>query len=877
MSKLEPTYLRYIYDGLIKGSVHPENAAELPEGLIGLYEEAFDERTSAVDRQKLLRRFAIWALLKKEVSAQFVAEVLEEREEDIIDFISTYSAWFNSPENGKYQLYHERLKVYLLQKLSEGEVSVLHEKLIANLENAIFNHQEFIEYGNEFQIYHIALQSIFNSHFKINLTKLLKDQNFIDRIVLHRTDRRLVMGSLSFSLNLCVYDEDWYTMEKMVSATLHFHHKLRNQIIEDLKWVNSDWGILYDHFDSAPDNEEKLRLFFLIICLDRNWLDERFKRITEIVRLIAEEEYINLAEIAPLWLVQRANSIFQENKNIGFLLEEADHDELTTFSKLSPNFIYMIDKLSSYPHHYRNEYTKTIEKLSSSTLLDEKDFLDLFNQISTGNLISRDEVLCRVTVEVLNNHLENENCINWFFWLIGKSNFEIGEYSWGRINTIELCILYLKKTTIDFHLRLLVVLDEIGIDYHNIIKLRNYISQSFFEQKDKDNANAALLKIGSTKGNEFSKSKWIMQWLLHDPQARLINLDLLDPLDRLELSYNEFLLNRNKTNIDFRNSKTYTYLFALDTVSRAEYLAEFAVKIENDDLHLSRQMIQEGWDLVEKADDWAVFFSKISVYTSALNIMPRPWIQANFNSLKRNFSRYEVDETSTHLSETLFQTKAFRFSQNGPYQKIKSDYPEIFHYLKTKFIESVSKAEEELNFQQFLTFELNAFNSIKAMWKNAKHYFKSGCPGENFIFFWNFITEESNLFNNFTSEDTRVINVISNKIGLRFPFEKFKGRNKKIEYYSRRFVIPDNYNLGLTEGLESMAKFEKELEFDNGFRIVFSAALEGSSDRLKKVDWINEPLSPLAYATKKVIPFEDDMRMIKNFLEVRKMLENPLV
>ena len=34
MSHLEPTYLRYIYDGLVKGSIHQENAAELPEGLI---------------------------------------------------------------------------------------------------------------------------------------------------------------------------------------------------------------------------------------------------------------------------------------------------------------------------------------------------------------------------------------------------------------------------------------------------------------------------------------------------------------------------------------------------------------------------------------------------------------------------------------------------------------------------------------------------------------------------------------------------------------------------------------------------------------------------------------------------------------------------
>jgi hypothetical protein len=50
-----------------------------------------------LERQKLLQRFAIWALLKKEVSAAFVAEVLEESEDDIQQFISTYSAWFNSP------------------------------------------------------------------------------------------------------------------------------------------------------------------------------------------------------------------------------------------------------------------------------------------------------------------------------------------------------------------------------------------------------------------------------------------------------------------------------------------------------------------------------------------------------------------------------------------------------------------------------------------------------------------------------------------------------------------------------------------------------------------------------------------------------------
>jgi len=164
MPHLEPTYLRYIYDGLLKGSIHPENAAELPDGLIGLYEEAFDERTSVIERQKLSDRFAIWALLKKEVSAVFVAEVLGDKEDEIQDFISTYSSWFNSPESGKYQLYHERLKVYLLQKISEKEIHELHERLILRLEKGIKEQKadEFEWYGLEFLTGHLGVSAMLN-------------------------------------------------------------------------------------------------------------------------------------------------------------------------------------------------------------------------------------------------------------------------------------------------------------------------------------------------------------------------------------------------------------------------------------------------------------------------------------------------------------------------------------------------------------------------------------------------------------------------------------------------------------------------------------------------------------------------------------------
>ena len=161
MSHLEPSYLRYIYDGLDKGELHPDNSAALPEGLTGLYEAAFEESKPARERQKLLENFAIWALLKKDVSAQFVAEILDVPTQEIIDFIATYSNWYTSPESGKYQLYHERLKVYLLQKLSEQEIATLHNKLVSRLEQALANQKqdEFELYGLEFLSNHYYIDA----------------------------------------------------------------------------------------------------------------------------------------------------------------------------------------------------------------------------------------------------------------------------------------------------------------------------------------------------------------------------------------------------------------------------------------------------------------------------------------------------------------------------------------------------------------------------------------------------------------------------------------------------------------------------------------------------------------------------------------------
>jgi hypothetical protein len=207
MPHLEPTYLRYIYDGLIKGSIHPENAAELPDGLIGLYDEGFDERTSVVKRQKLLERFAIWALLKKEVTAAFIAEILGDSEDEIQDFISTYSSWFNSPESGKYQLYHERLKVYLLQKLSEGEIVVLNKRIIQflSLQFSVAQKNESVLYCYQYLPFHAFVAAKINSDSallcELCLSNSFKERQFDLSGYYDWEENMLALGVEYFSLN----------------------------------------------------------------------------------------------------------------------------------------------------------------------------------------------------------------------------------------------------------------------------------------------------------------------------------------------------------------------------------------------------------------------------------------------------------------------------------------------------------------------------------------------------------------------------------------------------------------------------------------------------------------------------------------------------
>ena len=299
MPHLEPTYLRYVYDGLVKGSIHPENAAELPEGLIGLYEEAFDEKQPVHIRQKLLERFAIWALLKKEVSAKFVAEVLNQPEEDTQEFIATYSAWFNSPESGKYQLYHERLKVYLLQKLSEGEVAKLNNLIVDFLLQKVneVKHSESVSYCFENLSFHLFLKGYLTGDSDL-LAQYCLDENFKKRQFelsgyYDWEEQLMQLGVEFFALK-----EDTICHKIVFEKTKIQYKKKDINLILELVRTNK-WEIVFSFFKSINEVqlEERIAtaylyiLTFLEIFESENKNFPQKKEIANQLLLIFEEHF----------------------------------------------------------------------------------------------------------------------------------------------------------------------------------------------------------------------------------------------------------------------------------------------------------------------------------------------------------------------------------------------------------------------------------------------------------------------------------------------------------------------------------------------------------------------------------------------------------
>ena len=268
----DPTYLRTIHDCLLSGIIHKDNASALPMGLVGMYEEALPPASNVNERKKFLEFFAVWALLKKEVSVAFLMPLLEGwSEETIIYYINKYSKWFNSPQSGKYVLYHERLRAFILQKISKQQFNAYNETIIKVAHDALSRRS-----GDEWENY--ALEYLSN-HMLIPAIE--KGDGTVLKLLAYNTThwKRQVEISKGFEwskrmLNNMMIWASKYDDEEVIECALNkvdLHHQEQNDAPRIVELVaQNDIENALDRIDKfgGQDKEGLQRKFILyMLCL----------------------------------------------------------------------------------------------------------------------------------------------------------------------------------------------------------------------------------------------------------------------------------------------------------------------------------------------------------------------------------------------------------------------------------------------------------------------------------------------------------------------------------------------------------------------------------------------------------------------------------
>jgi hypothetical protein len=363
----DPTFLRTIHDGLLSGAIHKDNASTLPIGLIGIYEEALPPASNVNERRKFLEFFAVWALLKKEVSAAFVVPLLEGwTEEKVLDYISQYSKWFNSPVSGKYVLYHERLKAFILEKITDSKIHILHEQLINRLEIAINEQKEdeFEWYGLEFLCVHLQVEGFTNENnsFTEKLFEYSTSSIFWSRQKELLGSYRYTRIALKNALTL---------FEKIDHTRAFFIHKKYIELSE-IQRAYSDFILLNyqslsierivfsieDYHTCLLDEEEKFILFITIFInsIKENSelnLDSKQKLCASILKYVSGE--LNVGSIAWNELIPEKNML----------------DLCVFLSSIELNFAFIFDMIKEIklPNSLNEEWIPILSKINNVTIL----------------------------------------------------------------------------------------------------------------------------------------------------------------------------------------------------------------------------------------------------------------------------------------------------------------------------------------------------------------------------------------------------------------------------------------------------------------------------------------------------------------------------
>jgi hypothetical protein len=133
------------------------------------------------------------------------------------------------------------------------------------------------------------------------------------------------------------------------------------------------------------------------------------------------------------------------------------------------------------------------EKLKKALRTESDNFSDLYAIISTPNLMDRDEMLCRATLDFIDfNH---EKSFDWLYWLLVKSDFEWGGHAspGDKYYTKTLIAKFISKSHFSSLKKIENMLLDLDLYNYHILEIRCWISERYYKIKNFNDAFEVFL------------------------------------------------------------------------------------------------------------------------------------------------------------------------------------------------------------------------------------------------------------------------------------------------------------------------------------------------------------------------------------------------
>jgi hypothetical protein len=298
-----------------------------------------------------------------------------------------------------------------------------------------------------------------------------------------------------------------------------------------------------------------------------------------------------------------------------------------------------------------------------------------------------------------------------------------------------------------------------------------------------------------------------------------------------------------------------------DKISKSEYFAETAVKLYRKNIPLSKELINEAWDLIATTSDWASIYAKAELLAAGLNFMDENWMSVRIRIFESEFIELaEEDEFITNSLETFYYYKPYRFSDQNMLELV-SKSPSTIQFLNRVDKNGLAKAFENEKNEKIISNQAKVSSTFREFWKSVRQYFNSDGVGAYIEEFWSLFDGNEMIFLSITAEDVRIIDVVSRKVDQHFPIENYLQYSSRLLKYQERIRIPSDWEFGSKKGFPAMLS-EKTIDKET----VCSAILSNPRNNLELT---TTSINAVGYMLNEIMSNRGLVNDVRSFIELR--------